>query len=284
MKQILFAVFAVFFSLSFMVSEAEAKRFGGGKSSGMQRSAPQRDVTPQRPTQGQQAAPATPKRNWLGPIAGLAAGLGLAALFSHLGMGEGFANFMMIALLAVVAFAVIAFIMRRMKPAAPRAQYAGGPAQQPMQYQGQQPYGAVNEAPAFSGGSSAPVAPQFPADFDREAFVRVAKLNFVRLQAAYDSADLDDIREFTSPEMFAEIKLQIGERQGAANQTDVVQVDAEVVDYAQEGRRDIASVRFTGLVREAAEASAERFDETWHLSRNNDGRSGWVVAGIQQNG
>lgn len=284
MKQFIFALFAVFLSVSFMAGEAEAKRFGGGKSSGMQRSAPQRDMTPQRQNAGQQqAAPASPKRNWLGPIAGLAAGLGLAALFSHFGMGEGLANFMMIALLAVAAFALIGFIMRRMKPAAPRAQYAGGPAQ-PMQYQAQQPYGSTssgNEAPAFQNAAQ---PTQFPAGFDHEAFVRVAKLNFVRLQAAYDSADLDDIREFTSPEMFAEIKLQLAERRGAANHTDVVQLDAEVVDYAQEGRRDVASVRFHGLIREAADASAERFDETWHLARHNDGRAGWVVAGIQQNG
>ncbi len=291
MKQLLFTLFAVFLSVSFMAVDAEAKRFGGGKSSGMQRSAPQRDATPQRPNQAQPAAaPATPKRNWMGPLAGLAAGLGLAALFSHLGMGAGFSNFIMMALLAVAAFAVIAFIMRRMRstPAATKAQFAGG-VNEPVQYQSQpqQPYGSVNDAPnsSFNAApvSTAPAPAQFPMGFDADAFVRVAKLNFMRLQAAYDKADLEDIREFTSPEMFAEVKLQIGERKGANNDTDVVQIDAEVIDYVQEGRRDIASVRFQGLIRESKDASAERFDETWHLSRNNDGKAGWVVAGIQQN-
>ncbi|MGQ5525092.1 Tim44 domain-containing protein [Chitinimonas sp. PSY-7] len=293
MKQLLFTLFAVFLSVSFMAVDAEARRFGGGKSSGMQRSAPQRDATPQRLNQGQPAAaPATPKRNWMGPLAGLAAGLGLAALFSHLGMGEGFSNFVMIALLAVAAFAVIGFIMRRMRPAAaaPKVQYAGG-GNEPVQFQSQQPYGSqqqpygsVNDTPASQFNNAAQGPAQFPAGFDVESFVRVAKLNFVRLQAAYDKADLDDMREFTSPEMFAEIKLQISERKGAANDTDVVQLDAEVIDYAQEGRRDIASVRFHGLIRESKDASAERFDETWHLSRTNDGKAGWIVAGIQQNG
>lgn len=278
MKSLLVALFAFFVSFTMLVPEAEAKRFGGGRSSGMQRNtAPQKDATPQRQGQGQQAAPTTPKRNWMGPIAGLAAGLGLAALFSHLGMGEGMANFAMILLLAAVAFFVIRFLMQRMRPttAAP-AQFAGAagaaaPIPAPLAFQGQQQYASVTPSSSM------------PADFDREAFVRVAKLNFVRLQAAYDAADLDDIREFTSPEMFAEIKMQISERKGAANHTDVVEVNADVIDYAQEGRRDIASVRFYGLIRESQDGAAERFDETWHLSRNNDGRQGWVVAGIQQN-
>ncbi|GAB3243873.1 Tim44 domain-containing protein [Chitinimonas naiadis] len=291
MKRILYSLFAVFLSVGILVPDAEAKRFGGGKSSGMQRSVPTRDASPQRqadrPAQNQQqpaAAPAQPKRNWLGPLAGLAAGIGLAALFSHLGMGEGMANFMMLALLAVVAFVVIGWVMRRMKPAQPAqaAQYAGSPAPAPAAtpaaFQSNASYGSVN-----SPANDVPAAPAFPADFDAAAFERTAKLNFVRLQAAYDAADLDDLREFTSPEMFAEIKLQIGERKGTANHTDVVNVEAVVLDYTVEARRDVASVRFHGLIRETAEGSAERFDETWHLTKANDGRAGWVVAGIEQN-
>ncbi|HEY9100972.1 Tim44-like domain-containing protein [Chitinimonas sp.] len=287
MKRLFYAFFALFLSVGVMMPDAEAKRFGGGKSSGMQRSVPTRDASPQRqadrPAQSpQQAAPAPaqPKRNWLGPLAGLAAGIGLAALFSHLGMGEGMANFAMLALLAVAVFAVIGFFMRRMRPAQPApaaAQYAGGQAA-PVAYQPQGSYGG-----ASNGSSAGYSAATFPADFDEAAFVRSAKLNFVRLQAAYDAANLDDLREFTSPEMFAEIKLQIAERNGAANNTDVVSVEAVVLDYVQEARRDIASVRFHGLIRETAEGTAEAFDETWHLTKANDGRAGWVVAGIEQN-
>lgn len=286
MKRLFYAFFALFLSVGVMVPDAEAKRFGGGKSSGMQRSVPPtRDATPQRQAdRPQQAAPAPaqPKRNWLGPLAGLAAGIGLAALFSHLGMGEGMANFAMLALLAIAAFAVIGFFMRRMRPAQPAAaaaQYAGAGNQQatPAAYQPQTSYGSAG---GTQGGYSAAT---FPADFDEAAFVRSAKLNFVRLQAAYDAANLDDLREFTSPEMFAEIKMQIAERNGAANNTDVVSVEAVVLDYVQEARRDIASVRFHGLIRETAEGTADAFDETWHLTKANDGRAGWVVAGIEQN-
>ncbi|WP_269533038.1 Tim44 domain-containing protein [Chitinimonas sp. BJYL2] len=285
MKRVLVFLFAFFVSFGVMSVEVEAKRFGGGKSSGMQRSAPQRqaDQPMQRQQQGQQAAPAQ-KRSWMGPLAGLAAGIGLAALFSHLGMGEGMANFAMMALLAVGAFFLIRFVMARMRPAAAApAQYApagaGNAPVAPADYRQQdyrQQYGSVNDTGAFS----ADALTAFPPELDVEAFVRVAKVNFVRLQAAYDAADLDDLREFTSPEMFAEIKMQLAERGSSANVTDVVQLDAELVDYARESNREIASVRFHGLIRESADASAERFEETWHLSKS--GKSGWVVAGIQQ--
>ena len=120
-----------------------------------------------------------------------------------------------------------------------------------------------------------------PANFDTEGFVRNAKVNFIRLQAANDAGNLDDIREFTSPEMFAEIKLGFGERHGAAQETDVAQLNAEVLDVTEESSRYIVSVRFTGLISEN-KAAAEPFDEIWHMTKPIDGSRGWVLAGIQQ--
>ncbi|QDQ26038.1 Tim44 domain-containing protein [Chitinimonas arctica] len=290
MKRFFTTLFALFVSVAILAPEAEAKRFGGGRSSGMQRNVtPQRDAAPQRKAdQPVQAAPApAPKRSWMGPLAGLAAGLGLAALFSHLGIGAGMGNFIMLALLAGVAFLAIRWFMNRNKPAMQGAQgmqYAGAPGagqagNSPISFE-KSPAGSTPFKPvsAASGGASV-----YPAGFDVEAFLRVGKVNYVRLQAAYDKADLDDISEFTTPEMFAEVKLEINERKGASNHTDVVNVDAELLEYVQEGHRDIASVRFHGLVRETADGSAMPFDEIWHLTKANKGRAGWVVAGIQQN-
>ena len=57
---------------------------------------------------------------------------------------------------------------------------------------------------------------------------------------------------------------------------------AEVLDVAEEAARYIVSVRFTGLIREAANAAAEPFDEIWHMTKPRDGKGGWVLAGIQQ--
>ncbi len=119
-----------------------------------------------------------------------------------------------------------------------------------------------------------------PAGFDTEAFLRSSKVYFVRLQAAWDQGNLADIREFTTPEMFAEIKIDLDSRGNESNQTDVVQLDAELVAIEDRGIEQSASVRFHGLIRESANASAAPFDEVWNLSKS--GSQGWLLAGIQQ--
>ena len=105
---------------------------------------------------------------------------------------------------------------------------------------------------------------------------------FIRLQAANDAGDIDDLRAFTTPEMFAAIKLDLQDRGGAGQRTDVVRIDAEVLDVAAEADRQIVSVRFHGLIREEADAAAVPFDEVWHLVKPTDGSREWAIAGIQQ--
>ena len=277
MKRILISLFALFVSFGFAVEHAEAKRMGGGKSFGMQRSAPaKQNVAPTPQRQQPSAAPTSaPRKNsWMGPIAGLAAGLGLAALFSHLGMGEEMANFMMLALLALAAFMLFRWFMRRNAPAAPAMQYAGMPNSAPA---------AFDQTPAALGSTYAPSSDStFPHGFDAEAFAREAKLNFIRLQAAFDARNLDDIRSFTAPEVFAEISMQLAERGETQQTTDVMQLNAEVLEAVDEGNYHIASVRFTGLVREEEAAAPVTLDEIWHLSKPIAGQGGWLIAGIQQ--
>jgi predicted lipid-binding transport protein (Tim44 family) len=311
-------------ALTLAPSDSEAKRLGGARSSGMQRSTPATPsqatpatpaATPNAPAApanaaapaaaGATAAAAAPKRNWMGPLAGLAAGLGIAALFSHFGMGEGLANFMMMALLAMAAFFVIRLLMRR---------FAGGGAQQPplaMAGAGAPAAAArpqfVNERPGMQREAlAAPVAPTIgsalkpplavpgldhatanaapalPAGFDSAAFERLAKTIFIRLQAANDSADLNDLRNFTTPELFASLRLDLQDRGDARQQTDVVKVDAQLIDFAQETAQQVVSVRFTGLIREELGAEAAPFDEVWHLVKPLDDSRNWAIAGIQQ--
>jgi predicted lipid-binding transport protein (Tim44 family) len=121
-----------------------------------------------------------------------------------------------------------------------------------------------------------------PADFDTAGFLRHAKTYFIRLQAAWDRADASDIRDFTTPEMFAEMKLQLQERGAAANHTDVVSLDAELLGIETQGDGYLASVKFSGMIREAENAPAEPFAEVWNLSKPVSGQGGWVLAGIQQ--
>jgi predicted lipid-binding transport protein (Tim44 family) len=120
-----------------------------------------------------------------------------------------------------------------------------------------------------------------PADFDADGFARVAKMIFIRMQAANDTGDLNDLRNFTTPEMFAVAKLDLQDRSDKKQTTDVVKVDAEVLDLAKEGERQVVSVRFHGQIREDIGAPIEDFDEVWHLVRFGDNPS-WSIAGIQQ--
>jgi predicted lipid-binding transport protein (Tim44 family) len=271
MKHILLSLFALFISFGLVVHDAEARRLGGSKSFGMQRSAPVRqNAAPASQPQQPGAAPtAPPKRSWMGPIAGLAAGLGLAALFSHLGLGAGMANILILALLAMAAAMLFRSFARRNAPA---MQYAGLPSSRAVP-------AAVDSTSALSGGVPGPA---FPPGFDADAFAREAKLNFIRLQAAFDAGNLDDLRAFTSPEVFAEVRMQLVERGSEAQTTDVMSLDAAVLEAIDEGNRHVVSVRFTGLVREDANAAPAPLDEVWHLSKPISGPGGWVIAGIQQ--
>src|SRR5450759_2702800 len=140
------------------------------------------------------------------------------------------------------------------------------------------------------GGSSAPVtasvtssgASNIPADFPVETFLRSAKTSFIRLQAANDRKDLNDIREYTTPEMFAEISMQMQERDNTPQKTDVIAINGELLAAANEGDLAIASVRFTGQLSEN-NGTPENIDEVWHVQKNlRDEKSVWLLAGIQQ--
>ncbi|MDO8931425.1 MAG: Tim44-like domain-containing protein [Rhodocyclaceae bacterium] len=286
MKKLFVTLCATFIGLGMLSFDAEAKRLGGGMSSGMKRDsgvmnrsatpAPTAPTTAGKPAATPQAAAPAPSgmSRWLGPLAGIAAGVGLAALFSHLGMGEGMGSMLMILALVAGAFFLFRLLSRKRQPEA-GMQYAGAGAPAPAHFE-----------PVSIGGSAAPAAAaaavNVPADFDVDGFLRNAKLNYVRLQAANDAGNLDDIRAFTSPEMFAEIKLQLDERGKVAQQTDVMQLNAQLLDLTTEDKRYIASVRFHGQIREEANAAPEAFDEVWHLTKPVDGATGWVIAGIQQ--
>jgi predicted lipid-binding transport protein (Tim44 family) len=121
-----------------------------------------------------------------------------------------------------------------------------------------------------------------PADFDTTSFLRHTKTYFVRLQAAWDSANINDIREFTTPEMFAELRLQIQERGPSASHTDVVHLDAELLGMEIVDADHLASIKFSGMIKESESAPPEPFNEVWNLSKPCNGQGGWVLAGIQQ--
>ncbi|MDP2761841.1 MAG: Tim44-like domain-containing protein [Sideroxyarcus sp.] len=277
MKRLAIFLTIVLTSLSLLAANAEAKRFGGGGSFGKQRSmSPPPQKSPAAAPQNAPSQPAAPQSTgsrWLGPLAGLAIGAGLGAMFASMGLGEGMGTLLMLVLggLALLFF----FSMLRKKPAHPTMQYAGSGA----------PYAATPPAaPQTAAGYSTPVAApaNIPADFPVESFLRSAKASFIRLQAANDRKDMNDIREYTTPEMFAEISMQLQERGDEPQQTDVGFVNAQLLEVVTENNQAIASVRLSGQLR-ANNAVPENFDEIWHVQKNLlDDRSVWLLAGIQQ--
>lgn len=307
MKKFLLTLMVAVSALSVVVTEAQAKRMGGGGSFGKQsQSVSRQSAAPAQnqaaPTTAKPAAPAAapaaakPSSPWKGILGGALLGLGLGALLSHFGLGGALASaissILMIALLAAAGFFIYRMLTRKRDGAQAKSglqpAYAGArgaaatpeigsrlePSAQPMPLQ----------APAAETGAT-PVnyGPWgVPSDFDSAGFLRQSKTYFIRLQAAWDRADVNDLREFTSPEMFAEMKLQLQERGASPNHTDVVSLDAELLGIETAGNDYLASVKFTGMIRESENAPAEPFTEVWNLSKPASGTGGWVLAGIQQ--
>ncbi len=274
--------------------DAEARRLGGGGSLGRQAPKVLQRATAPAPAPGAAtsqpgAQPPTAGNRWLAPLTGLAAGLGLATLFGHLGVGEELGALLLLALLAVP---VIAILRRVLVPAAPRspawagASYSqeglGGEASVP---QFLREAADARHVPPASAPAEA-IAPEpgwrIPDDFDVAGFLHNARAQFVRLQGAFDAADLNQLSEFATPEMFTELRRQVRERSGAANRTDVVALEAELLGIETTATEYIASLRFHGLIREDENAAAEDFDEVWNLTKPVDGRGGWLLAGLQQ--
>jgi len=278
MKRFLMLLTIALTCLSLFSTVAEARRFGGGSSFGKQQAMPaqQAQKAPAAAPAPAPAAPAPSGNRWLGPLAGLAIGAGLGAMFAGGGLG-GLGSMMGPILLALLAAGVVMFLIARFsKSQQPAMQYADGGAP----YQTAEP----QQQPSYSGTvpAAASVTGNIPHDFPVEAFLRNAKTSFIRLQAANDRKDTDDVREYTTPEMFAEISMQMQERGDAAQKTDVIAINAELLEVANEGDFSIASVRFTGQLREN-NGVPESVDEIWHVQKNlRDDKSVWLLAGIQQ--
>lgn len=295
------------------VSElADARRLGGGGGLGIQRQsvvprppaapsgAAAQPVMPAQPgatlpARPATAAAATPAASgmsrWMGPIAGIAAGLGLAALLSHFGLPEGLGSFLLLALLVFAGVAVVRMLLARRAPPKPAMQYAGateprlGPAGDPPE---PAPAwgGAQRREPAMPAADATipaneATARALPPGFDAAGFARQAKIQFNRLQAAYDAGDRTTMAEVMTPEMFTEASRELAAR-GEHKPTEVVSLDAGVLEVTTEGAHHWASVRYTGLVREDGEANPKPIDEVWNLTKPVNGSSGWLLAGIQQ--
>lgn len=307
---------------------AEAKRMGGGSSLGRQSSnVTQRQATPPAAPARQQTAQQQPGQTNAAPakkpsgvgamLGGLAAGLGLAWLASSLGLGEGFANILMIGLLVMAGLAIFRMIKRRSQAA-----NASGAGAAPFAFQGNAPVPAAagdvfnppqykpekvgNDAsarPWEQFGQAAPVAGAaaggsmigaalsgaqtwgIPADFDTEGFITAAKRNYLSLQAAWDAGDLATLRSMMTDEMLSEVRQQLAEREaeaeGAANINEIEGLEAQLLGIEDQGDVYLASVEFSGMSREEQGAGLSPFREVWNMAKPKSGNGGWLVAGLQ---
>ena len=281
------------------VASVEAKKIGGGKSVGAQRSAPAASPTASptaaapaaaataAPAAAAAAAPKTGMAKWAGPLAGIAAGLGLGYLFSQ--MGGGAASMLMMVLLGALVigglFLAVRMFMRKQNP----SMASPGGSMTPS------PYGAPQqrvEPTSFSGtgavgGAAAPLAMAaaatsfgIPADFDKAGFEANAKSQFMALQAANDKGDLDAVRDFATDDFYNQIAKDVAG--GNKDATHVDELHAELIGIETERGQYWASVQFIGKMREDGVMMASDFRETWNLTKPVDGSRGWLLAGIQQ--
>ena len=280
------------------VQWAEAARIGGGRSVGTQRpitqsqrmapSAPQAAPAQTAPQPQVQQAP----NRWLAPLAGLAAGLGLGWLFAHNG-GASFGPLLMLMAVLFIGYMLMRMLARPRQPsgygAASSNQYTGAYDPRPANYTGLGNETVAAPPPSQLPGSdwnghaqALPAPAAIPSDFDVAGFLKQAKLNFIRLQEANDRGDLDTLRDVTTDTLFDALAADVRTRGGLAQHTDVVTLDATLLEVATENNAHWASVKFAGQIREQAGALPTPFAEVWHLSKPVDGRSGWLIAGIEQ--
>ena len=219
-------------------------------------------------------------------LGGLALGGALGWLMGANGMGGMMVGLLLAGLLVFAAIFVIRMLAQK-RGDAPRIQYAGAPQGSSYSSMGSETVAAP--PPSQASGFDAPAVPaasgiaaNVPADFDVAGFLRGAKLNYMKLQIANDQGNLDELREFTSDALFEELKKDVQARGNEKQQTDVLALNADLLEVVTEGDKHWASVRFSGSVREAPGDAPTGFEEVWNLAKPVNGSHGWQLAGIQQ--
>jgi predicted lipid-binding transport protein (Tim44 family) len=220
-------------------------------------------------------------------IGGLALGGLLGAMIGGSGFGSMMLSWLLIAAVVFGVVLVVRMLMQKRASAGQPMRYAStGPQNGGYASLGNETVAAPppSQISGFEGQSaaSAGVSANVPAGFDVAGFVRAAKLNFMKLQLANDSGNIEELREFTTPELFAELRKDILGRGGAKQQTDVVSLNADLLEVSTEGSQHWASLRFSGMIREHPASAPESFEEIWNLAKPLDGSTGWLLAGIQQ--
>lgn len=264
----LFSCFLIMLlTLGLTTTEAYAKRFGGARSFGVQRSHSALYTPKQQNTAYNAQRPNT--NRWGGLLGGMLIGGLLTSLFMGHGLASGLFSWLIV---GAIALALFSLLKRKSQSAYQSSNNAD--------FNSLFNHPGMNPFSTQASFQSSNTTENTPIGFSTDEFLREAKVKFIRLQTAYDEKNLDDLREFTAPEVFAEIKMQLDERGDELNKTEVLKLNAELLDLSNQVDSYIASVRFTGSISEDNNPPTT-LDEIWHF-RQFSPRGEWVVGGIQQ--
>ena len=293
MKKLTLGISAALLCVAFIATDADARRLGGARSMGAQRNvtstppaaAPAKPAQQTAPAAAPAAAqpqpasgvaqPASGFAKWAPMLGGLALGGALAWLMGANGMGGLMVGMLLVALLVFAGIAIVRMLAQKRGEAPQRFQYAG---------MGSETVAAPppSQTAGFDAQPARVAPPGIPAGFDVAGFLRGAKLNYMKLQIANDQGNLEELREFTTDELFEELKNDVAARGGAKQQTDVMALNADLLEVVTEADRHWASVRFSGTLRESPGEAPQGFEEVWNLAKPVSGPGGWQLAGIQQ--
>ncbi|MEQ7920864.1 Tim44 domain-containing protein [Xanthomonas sp. WHRI 1810A] len=268
-----------------MSLDANAARFGGGKSMGSAPSHQARQTAPSSPSAapnaaGAPAAAAGGASRWFGPLAGIAAGGLLASMF----MGGGFQGmqFFDILIMAVIAFLIFRFIAARRRKQQPQVAPAGHAPFQREAFE-QKP---VQNNSMFGGSAAASARPviQAPAWFNEERFLEAARSHFQSLQQHWDANEMDKIAEFVTPQMLQFLKKERADLGEGFQSTYIDNLTVQLDGVDDRAEKTIATLTFSGLSKTSRFDQGETFSESWNMERAPGDNQPWLVAGIRQNG
>jgi predicted lipid-binding transport protein (Tim44 family) len=286
MKKLWIGFAAALLSVAFVATEADAAKLGGTRSMGAQRNVtsappaaapakPAQQAAPAAAPAAAQPQPASGFARWAPLLGGLALGGALGWLMGANGMGGLMVGLLLVGLLVFAGIFIVRMLTQKRGETPQRVQYAGMGSETVAAPPPSQTAGFdVQPAPVAASG--------IPAGFDVTGFLRGAKLNYMKLQIANDQGNLDELREFTTDELFEELKKDVAARGGAKQQTDVMALNADLLEVVTEADKHWASVRFSGTLRESPGDAPQGFEEVWNLAKPVSGAGGWQLAGIQQ--
>jgi predicted lipid-binding transport protein (Tim44 family) len=276
-------------ALYLLADSAEAARLGGGRSFGSrpsyQRSAPAPSPSPASPQMGPgqstQQMPGT--ATGIRPLGGMFGGLLMGGLIGSLLFGGGMQGAGGIGLLDIVLVGgglyLLMRFLRARRMAAETAAVGGsmsfdrGPAQG---------WGSSGYQPSIEAATEANAPPPFPPGFDSEEFLKGAKIIYTRLQTSWDKRDLEDIHQFTSPEVFEEIQRQAQE-DPTPGKTELLLITPKILEVREMDGQTVASVLYDVMMRENNTDMSRQVREIWHFSRATGNPDAfWVLEGIQQ--